>query len=136
MLVIKLGALGDFIQSMAAARVIREYHVGARITLLTTEVTKDIAEKAPYFDTVEADGKPTDPRTPKQRKDDWKFSRVEGLGRGARALGVVFQPQLALGAHAAAGAAGFGLFVISTVVTPVLGSRLERVIRSAQARKA
>jgi sulfatase modifying factor 1 len=29
----------------------------------------------------EADGKPTDPRTPKQRKDDWKFSRVEGLGR-------------------------------------------------------
>jgi len=30
---------------------------------------------------AEADGKPTDPRTPKQRKDDWKFSRVEGLGR-------------------------------------------------------
>ena len=26
---------------------------------------------------AEADGKPTDPRTPKQRKDKWKFSKVE-----------------------------------------------------------
>lgn len=30
---------------------------------------------------AEPDGKATDPRTPKQRKDDWKFSRVESLAR-------------------------------------------------------
>jgi ADP-heptose:LPS heptosyltransferase len=57
-LVIKLGALGDFIQSLAAARLIRAHHVGARITLLTTEPFKAFAEKCPYFDVVEADGRP------------------------------------------------------------------------------
>ncbi|MBI1251843.1 MAG: lipopolysaccharide heptosyltransferase family protein [Alphaproteobacteria bacterium] len=59
-LVIKLGALGDFIQAQAAAKVIRNYHVGARITLLTTEPFKAFAEKCPYFDLVEADGRPRD----------------------------------------------------------------------------
>ena len=29
---------------------------------LTTEATKELAEKAPYFDAVEADGKPTEPQ--------------------------------------------------------------------------
>ncbi|MFZ4121052.1 MAG: glycosyltransferase family 9 protein [Caulobacterales bacterium] len=57
-LVIKLGALGDFIQALAPARLIRQRHLGARITLLTTEVFKDFAEKCPYFDVVEADGRP------------------------------------------------------------------------------
>jgi len=61
-LVIQLGGLGAFVLSLAAAKRIREAHVGARITLLTTEATKDLAEKAPYFDTVEADGKPTEPQ--------------------------------------------------------------------------
>lgn len=61
-LVIQLGGVSTFIQALAAAKRIREEHVGAHITLLTTEVTKDIAEKAPYFDTVEADGKPTEPQ--------------------------------------------------------------------------
>jgi len=59
-LVIQLGGLGAFVLALAAAKRIREAHVGARITLLTTEATKDLAEKAPYFDTVEADGKPTE----------------------------------------------------------------------------
>jgi ADP-heptose:LPS heptosyltransferase len=57
-LIIKLGALGDFIQALAAAKVIRRHHVGARITLLTTEPFKAFAEKCPYFDVVEADGRP------------------------------------------------------------------------------
>jgi ADP-heptose:LPS heptosyltransferase len=57
-LVIKLGALGDFIQALAAAKVIRDYHVGARITLLTTEPFRAFAEKCPYFDVVEDDGRP------------------------------------------------------------------------------
>lgn len=61
-LVIKLGALGDFIQALAAARVIRDYHVGARITLLTTEPFKDFARACPYFDVVESDGRPRDPQ--------------------------------------------------------------------------
>jgi len=61
-LVIQLGGLGAFVLALAAAKRIREAHVGARITLLTTEATKDLAEKAPYFDTVEADGKPTEPQ--------------------------------------------------------------------------
>lgn len=57
-LVIKLGALGDFVQSLAAARAIRDYHVGARITLLTTEPFKAFADECPYFDIVEDDGRP------------------------------------------------------------------------------
>ena len=61
-LVIQLGGISAFIQALAAAKRIREEHVGAHITLLTTEVTKELAEKAPYFDTVEADGKPTEPQ--------------------------------------------------------------------------
>ncbi|MGQ0533085.1 MAG: glycosyltransferase family 9 protein [Caulobacteraceae bacterium] len=61
-LVIQLGGIAAFVQALAAAKRIREQHVGARITLLTTEATKELAEKAPYFDTVEADGKPTEPQ--------------------------------------------------------------------------
>jgi ADP-heptose:LPS heptosyltransferase len=61
-LVILLGDLGYFIQGLAAAKVIREHHFGARITLLTTPPYKTFAEKCPYFDVVEADGKPTEPR--------------------------------------------------------------------------
>lgn len=61
-LVIQLGGVAEFVQALAAAKRIREAHIGARITLLTTETTKELAEKAPYFDTVEADGKPTEPQ--------------------------------------------------------------------------
>jgi len=61
-LVIQLGGLAAFVQALAAAKQIREAHVGARITLLTTEATKELAEKSPYFDTVESDGKPTEPQ--------------------------------------------------------------------------
>jgi ADP-heptose:LPS heptosyltransferase len=61
-LVIKLGAMGDFIQALAAARLIRQYHVGARITLLTTEPFEKFAEACPYFDVVEADGRPREPQ--------------------------------------------------------------------------
>ncbi len=57
-LIIKLGALGDFIQALASAKIIRAHHVGARITLLTTEGFKAFAEKCPFFDVVEADGRP------------------------------------------------------------------------------
>lgn len=61
-LVIQLGGVAEFVSALAAAKRIREAHVGARITLLATEATRALAETAPYFDTVEADGKPTDPQ--------------------------------------------------------------------------
>lgn len=60
-LVIKLGAIGDFIQALAPAKVIRDYHVGARITLLTTEPFEKLAGLCPYFDVVETDGRPREP---------------------------------------------------------------------------
>jgi ADP-heptose:LPS heptosyltransferase len=60
-LVIKLGALGEFVQSLAAAKIVREHHVGARITLLTTAPFKEFAERCPYFDVVEPDGRPREP---------------------------------------------------------------------------
>jgi ADP-heptose:LPS heptosyltransferase len=59
-LVIKLGALGDFIQSLGAMRVVRATHPSARITLLTTEPFAAFARACPYFDIVEADGRPRD----------------------------------------------------------------------------
>lgn len=59
-LIIKLGGMGDFIQSLGAMRVIRAAHPSARITLLTTEPFEAFAKGCPYFDIVEADGRPTD----------------------------------------------------------------------------
>jgi ADP-heptose:LPS heptosyltransferase len=61
-LVLQFGALVPFVQALAAAKRIRDAHVGARITLLTTEATRELAEKCPYFDTVETDGKPSEPQ--------------------------------------------------------------------------
>lgn len=61
-LVIQLGELGEFVQALAAAKAIREYHVGARITLLTTDAMREFGEKCPYFDTVEGGGKPKEPQ--------------------------------------------------------------------------
>lgn len=48
-LVIQLGGISTLIQALAAAKRIREEHVGARITLLTTEVTKELAEEGAVF---------------------------------------------------------------------------------------
>ncbi|MET0338465.1 MAG: glycosyltransferase family 9 protein [Caulobacter sp.] len=59
-LVIKLGALGDFVLALAAARKIREAHSLARITLLTTPPFETLAKISGYFDAVETDGRPED----------------------------------------------------------------------------
>jgi ADP-heptose:LPS heptosyltransferase len=61
-LIIQLGEIGEFVRALGPAKAIRDYHVGARITLLTTEAAKPLAEKCPYFDTIEADGKPKEPQ--------------------------------------------------------------------------
>ncbi|MBV9552244.1 MAG: glycosyltransferase family 9 protein, partial [Alphaproteobacteria bacterium] len=57
-LVIKLGALGDIVQAMGAAKAIRDFHGGARIVLLTTAPYADFLRRAPYFDDVWVDERP------------------------------------------------------------------------------
>ncbi len=57
-LVIKLGALGDFVQSMAAMAQIRRAHPKARITLLTTPTYADLAQASGWFDAIDSGGRP------------------------------------------------------------------------------
>lgn len=59
-LVIKLGALGDFVLALAAMKKIREAHPRAKITLLTTPPFEALAKLSPYFNSVETDGRPGD----------------------------------------------------------------------------
>ena len=57
-LVIRLGALGDFVLSFPAFAAIRAQHPGARITLLTTAPFASVGRLAPWFDAVEVDARP------------------------------------------------------------------------------
>jgi ADP-heptose:LPS heptosyltransferase len=57
-LVIKLGALGDFVQAMGAMAQIRRAHPEARITLLTTPAYADLARASGYFDDIDTGGRP------------------------------------------------------------------------------
>src|SRR5260221_1338417 len=57
-LVIKLGALGDFVQAMGPAAAIRAHHADAHVTLLTTAPYAALARAAPYFDEVWIDERP------------------------------------------------------------------------------
>ncbi len=58
-LVIRLGALGDFVLSFGPFAAIRAHHPTAEITLLTTAPFADLARAAPWFDRVEVDARPT-----------------------------------------------------------------------------
>lgn len=53
-LVIKLGALGDFIQALGPCAAIRRHHAHAEITLLTTAPYAALAQQSRLFDDVEA----------------------------------------------------------------------------------
>jgi ADP-heptose:LPS heptosyltransferase len=57
-LVIKLGALGDFVQAMGPAAAIRAHHPDGEITLLTTAAFAALGRAAPYFDRVWIDERP------------------------------------------------------------------------------
>ena len=57
-LVIKLGALGDFAQAFGPFAAIRAHHPGAEITLLTTPPFAPLARQAPWLDLVWEDGRP------------------------------------------------------------------------------
>ncbi|MEK9673707.1 MAG: glycosyltransferase family 9 protein [Rhodospirillaceae bacterium] len=56
-LVIKLGALGDFAQALGPMQAIRQHHQGTPVDLLTTPPFAEIAEATGYFDRVMARGR-------------------------------------------------------------------------------
>jgi ADP-heptose:LPS heptosyltransferase len=57
-LVIKLSALGDFIQALGPAAAIRRHHQADEITLLTTRAFAELAQQSGLFDKVVIDGRP------------------------------------------------------------------------------
>lgn len=57
-LVIKLSALGDFIQALGPMKAIRNHHPKAHITLLTTKTFKNFGEQCGYFNEVWIDKRP------------------------------------------------------------------------------
>lgn len=57
-LVIRLGALGDFFLSFGPFAAIRARHAADEVTLLTTAPFAALARRAPWFDRVEVDAKP------------------------------------------------------------------------------
>jgi ADP-heptose:LPS heptosyltransferase len=57
-LVIKLGALGDFIQALAPVPAIRRHHAGARLSLLTTGRYAELAAQTGLFDDILVDPRP------------------------------------------------------------------------------
>ena len=88
-LVIKLGALGDFVQALGPAAAIRAHHGDAEITLLTTAPYAELARRAPYFDHVWIDDRPGvfDPLgllRLRRRLRDGRFDRVYDLQTSTR----------------------------------------------------
>ena len=91
-LVIKLGALGDFVQAMGPAAAIRAHHADAWITLLTSATFAELAQAAPYFDEVWIDERPRGLDLGgwlrlRRRLRDAKFDRVYDLQTSARSSG-------------------------------------------------
>lgn len=72
-LIIRLSALGDIIQSFAPFAAIRAHHPDARITLLTTAPYAAMLARAPWFDRVLVDTRP-------------RFWNLPGVWRLARML--------------------------------------------------
>ena len=58
-LVIKLGALGDFVQALGAMNAIRTTHADAHLTLLTTAPFRPLAAASPWFDEIWIDDRPS-----------------------------------------------------------------------------
>jgi len=61
-LIIKLGALGDFVQALGPFAAIRRHHEGAWITLLTTRPYAGLAHATGYFDEIWIDPRSYLPR--------------------------------------------------------------------------
>jgi len=58
-LVIKLGALGDFVMAMGSFAAIRAHHASARITLLTTSAFAELGRRSGHFDDIWIDPRAT-----------------------------------------------------------------------------
>lgn len=91
-LVIKLGALGDFVQAMGPAAAIRAHHPEAEITLLTSAPFAALAGAAPYFDRVWIDERPRGLDLAawlrlRRRLRDGGFDRVYDLQTSSRSSG-------------------------------------------------
>jgi ADP-heptose:LPS heptosyltransferase len=82
-LVIRLGALGDFVLSFAPFAAIRAHHPGAEITLLTTSPFAALARAAPWFDRVVVDARPA----------WWNLPGVLSLARRLRGFDRVYDLQ-------------------------------------------
>ncbi len=82
-LVIKLGALGDFVLAFGPFAAIRAAHKDAEITLLTTAPLARLAERAPWFDGVEID----------RRAPWWEITQVWRLARQLRGFDFVYDLQ-------------------------------------------
>lgn len=57
-LVVKLGALGDFIQALGPMQAIRRHHRRAHLALLTTPPYAEFAQSTGLFDEIETNGRP------------------------------------------------------------------------------
>ncbi|MGQ0676225.1 MAG: glycosyltransferase family 9 protein [Rhodospirillales bacterium] len=100
-LVIKLGALGDFIQALGPFQAIRRHHPRAHLALLTTPPYAEFAGAAGLFDEIETNGRPA-----WWRVDRWahlfgwlngrEFERVYDLQTSSRSslLFQLFMPNL------------------------------------------
>ncbi|HEU4838216.1 MAG TPA: glycosyltransferase family 9 protein [Micavibrio sp.] len=88
-LVIKLGALGDFVQALGPMAAIRRHHPDAPITLLTTSAFESLARQCGYFDEVWIDSRPRwhDPcgwLALRKKLNEGGFSRVYDLQNNDR----------------------------------------------------
>ncbi len=86
-LVIKLGAFGDFVLAFGPFAAIRAQHPGAEITLLTTPPFAEFARAAPWFDRVVVDARPRPwdlPGLLRLRRAMRGFDRVYDLQTSAR----------------------------------------------------
>jgi ADP-heptose:LPS heptosyltransferase len=75
-LVIKLGALGDFVQALGPFNAIRKHHAGRQITLLTTPPFVPLAEASGCFDNIHAGLRPA----------WWQLNAILALRRWLRDL--------------------------------------------------
>jgi len=66
-LVIKLGALGDFVQALGPMAAIRSHHAGAHVVLLTAKPYADFAKASDLFDEIWID---------EERPKAWQVGRV------------------------------------------------------------
>ena len=88
-LVIRLGALGDFVLSLGPMAAIRRHHAKAQITLLTTQPFADLARASPYCDEVWIDERapwwrPWNEMAVKRRLRRARFQRVYDLQTSRR----------------------------------------------------